>query len=604
MTTVYARCSVIERLELWENLENVIEDNHLPWVVGGDFNVIRNEEVKFGGLPVSNLETIDFEQCLSSCALEEIKFNGSKYTWWNGRIGETCIFKRLDIIMGNQKFFELLPALEETHLLRQGSDHAPLLVKCNTNSEPMIKPFKFLNFWTKHKDFKKIVEDNWKIDFVGSSFTEVQTKMKKVKAALTEWSKNEYGNIFHEIATLEDIIQTKEAQLEVRLDENSREKLKKAEAKLIRFLNLEEKFWKQKSGLRWFKDGDRNTKFFHSYVKDRKRRMNIKEIHTDQRDIISGTQNIVKEAVKVFKGQFNEVRGDRDYSMLENIPSLITQEDNDSISKPPTENAVKIVVNALNGNNTSGPDSFSRLLFQTCWDILGKDITRMVQTFFAGQELLRFFKSTRGLKQGDPLSPTLFIIAAEVLARGLNKLHKDLDYRGYGIPKWSPNINHLSYADDTILFCSGHHRSIKKMMKVLREYEYVSGQLINLSKSFIYLHEKVPIADCSRIRKLTGIGQGSFPFTYLGCPIFYGRRRSDHFEELLKKVRKRILLWQNKLLSFGERYISVAHVLQSMPVYLLTAMNPPKGIIKQLHMIFAKFYWSNIAGTRSKHWVA
>ncbi|KAH0700980.1 hypothetical protein KY284_015195 [Solanum tuberosum] len=142
------------------------------------------------------------------------------------------------------------------------------------------------------------------------------------------------------------------------------------------------------------------------------------------------------------------------------------------------------------------------------------------------------------------------------------------------------------------------------MMKVLREYEYVSGQLINLSKSFVYLHEKVPIPDCSRIRKLTGIGQGSFPFTYLGCPIFYGRRRSDHFEELLKKVRKRILLWQNKLLSFGGRYILVAHVLQSMPVYLLTAMNPPKGIIKQLHMIFARFFWSNTAGTRSKHWVA
>jgi len=65
-----------------------------------------------------------------------------------------------------------------------------------------------------------------------------------------------------------------------------------------------------------------------------------------------------------------------------------------------------------------------------------------------------FFRSTTGLKQGDPLSPTLFIIAAEVLSRGLNKLHEDRRYRGYGMPKWSPKINHLSYADDTILFGS------------------------------------------------------------------------------------------------------------------------------------------------------
>ncbi|KAK4731189.1 hypothetical protein R3W88_024177 [Solanum pinnatisectum] len=127
------------------------------------------------------------------CALEELKFTWSKYTWWNGRIGEACIFKRLDRIMGNQKF-----------------------------------------------------------------------------------------------------------------------------------LNLEEEYWKHKSGLSWFKEGDRNTKFFHSYVKGRRRRMNLDEIHTDQGDIINGTQSIREEAVKVFKKQFTEERGDRDYSMLENIPSLIT----------------------------------------------------------------------------------------------------------------------------------------------------------------------------------------------------------------------------------------------------------------------------------------
>lgn len=73
-----------------------------------------------------------------------------------------------------------------------------------------------------------------------------------------------------------------------------------------------------------------------------------------------------------------------------------------------------------------------------------------------------FFQSSRGLKQGDPLSPALFIIAAEVLARNLNHLFKDQQYKGFGLPKWSPEINHLSYADDTILFCSGQSYSMKK----------------------------------------------------------------------------------------------------------------------------------------------
>lgn len=90
-----------------------------------------------------------------------------------------------------------------------------------------------------------------------------------------------------------------------------------------------------------------------------------------------------------------------------------------------------------------------------------------------------FLQSSRGLKQGDPLSPTLFIIAAEVLSRGLNQLHKEDGFISYGLPKWSPQINHLSYTDDTILFCSGERASVIKMMNVLKRYENVSGQLIN-----------------------------------------------------------------------------------------------------------------------------
>lgn len=59
--------------------------------------------------------------------------------------------------------------------------------------------------------------------------------------------------------------------------------------------------------------------------------------------------------------------------------------------------------------------------------------------------------------------------------------------------------------------------------------------MVNLDKSLFYLHEKVPTAVGSQIRRITSIRQGNFPFTYLGCPIFYGRKKKSHFEELIKK---------------------------------------------------------------------
>lgn len=102
------------------------------------------------------------------------------------------------------------------------------------------------------------------------------------------------------------------------------------------------------------------------------------------------------------------------------------------------------------------------------------------------------FQYSRCMKQGDPLSPTLFIIATDVLSRGLNNLHQESQYIGYGLPKWSPKINHLSYADDTILFCSGDKVSIIKIIHILRRYEEVSEQLINKSERSFYLHEETP----------------------------------------------------------------------------------------------------------------
>ncbi|KAK6782054.1 hypothetical protein RDI58_019850 [Solanum bulbocastanum] len=66
-----------------------------------------------------------------------------------------------------------------------------------------------------------------------------------------------------------------------------------------------------------------------------------------------------------------------------------------------------------------------------------------------------FLKSTRGLKQGDPLSPVLFILGAEVLSRTLNSLHINPNYHGFFMEKRGPQVNHLNFADDIILFTSG-----------------------------------------------------------------------------------------------------------------------------------------------------
>ncbi|KAG5632630.1 hypothetical protein H5410_004347 [Solanum commersonii] len=118
---------------------------------------------------------------------------------------------------------------------------------------------------------------------------------------------------------------------------------------------------------------------------------------------------------------------------------------------------------------------------------------------------------------------------------------------------WSPEINHLSFADDTILLCSGDRVSVIKIMKILKDYEAISRQMVNKSKSFFYLHDKTHLIVAIRMRTLIGIRQGNFSFIYLGCPVFYGRNNSCYYEELIRKIAKRIFSWHNRFLSFGGR---------------------------------------------------
>nr|XP_009774912.1 PREDICTED: uncharacterized protein LOC104224892 [Nicotiana sylvestris] len=212
LTLVCAKCDSIERIELWDSLYALSNDMTLPWLVGGDFNVIWDEEDKFGGLSVHINEVYDFRHCVNTCTLFDLGIKESISTWWNGRAEEDCIFKRLDRCLGNMEFQQLWPGLEVEHLPKTGSDHCPLLIKLDAQVTPVKKPFRFINFWTQHESFQAVVRENWNADFQANSFTLFNYKLKKLKKALSRWSKATYGDIFQKLASLEEVVKVHEAQ--------------------------------------------------------------------------------------------------------------------------------------------------------------------------------------------------------------------------------------------------------------------------------------------------------------------------------------------------------------------------------------------------------
>ncbi|XP_070032059.1 uncharacterized protein [Nicotiana tomentosiformis] len=127
-------------------------------------------------------------------------------------------------------------------------------------------------------------------------------------------------------------------------------------------------------------------------------------------------------------------------------------------------------------------------------------------------------------------------------------------------------------------------------MNVLGDYEAASGQKINKEKSFFYMHEKAPADEVNIVYLITKFQRQSFPFTYLGCPIFYSRKKKDFYKSIIFKVQERLSSWKGKLLSIGGRAVLIAHMLESMPIHLLSVVNPP-NVLRALYHASGPDHW-------------
>ncbi|KAL2249922.1 UNVERIFIED_CONTAM: hypothetical protein Sindi_2465900 [Sesamum indicum] len=159
-------------------------------------------------------------------------------------------------------------------------------------------------------------------------------------------------------------------------------------------------------------------------------------------------------------------------------------------------------------------------------------------TVLVDGETVGFFKSSQGLRQGDPLSPALFYLAAEALSRGLDLLFKENSDMCYHT-NCEVMISHLSYADDVILFTNCVEESLTKLMKFLRNFEKSSGQKINHAKSAFTPGKKANLM-AHRIKHITEFSRKEIPITYLGAPLYKGNKKKILYENLIDKVRNKI----------------------------------------------------------------
>lgn len=176
-------------------------------------------------------------------------------------------------------------------------------------------------------------------------------------------------------------------------------------------------------------------------------------------------------------------------------------------------------------------------------------------------EMASFFKSSRGIRKGDPLAPFLFILASEVLSRGLSTLFQSGALKGYHGPRNLPQISHLLYADDTLIFMNGCKLNMQDLLQFIANYEASAGQKGNASKSSIMVSRKAPLSLKQALHLQSRYKIQSLGFCHLGVPIKKGRYKCADFQYLVDKVVKTLEGWQTKLLSQAGRAILIKSIL-------------------------------------------
>lgn len=171
----------------------------------------------------------------------------------------------------------------------------------------------------------------------------------------------------------------------------------------------------------------------------------------------------------------------------------------------------------------------------------------------------------RGLRQGDPLSPYLFLLCVEGLSNALDQAVDNGVIQGCRIAPTAPVVSHLLFADDSFLFFKGTTDEAHAVKAILSTYERVSGQSINYQKSGIFFSPNIRREKQMELSDILGVYNGITNTNYLGLPSLIGRSKTRVFGYLKDRANQRIQGWCKKPISRAGKTILIKNVAQAIP---------------------------------------
>ncbi|XP_048498315.1 uncharacterized protein LOC104897505 [Beta vulgaris subsp. vulgaris] len=216
----------------------------------------------------------------------------------------------------------------------------------------------------------------------------------------------------------------------------------------------------------------------------------------------------------------------------------------------------------------------------------------------------RRFTPSRGLRQGDPLSPFLFVLCAEGLSTLLRDAKKKKLIHGVKIGRRVSPISHLFFADDSLLFIRATEEEVDNVLDVLSIYEAASGQKLNMEKSEMSYSRNLELEKINTLQMKLAFKAVEGHDKYLGLPTYIGSSKKRVFQAIQDRVWKKLKGWKGKYLSQAGREVLLKAVAQAIPTYAMQCFRIPKSILDGIEKMCRSFFWGQQNNEKKMAWVA
>ncbi|KAL9675120.1 hypothetical protein QQ045_003321 [Rhodiola kirilowii] len=655
LTLFYGNPKVSKREESWQLLRMLKGASDEDWIVMGDFNEILHSDEIAGRRRRGRHQMRKFREALVDCSLPDLGFEGPRFTFSNRRKGVDETKIRLDRVLASEGWMRRNPNTSVLNGWAMHSDHRPIILsiayKSNKNTSNSEVKFRFEPMWMRDVKFREEVQDIW--SRVKSNNSSMGDKLRACGEELNKWNSRKFGRVGKNIRRLKE--QISKMQNEGRTEETAK---KEAELtnEMDEWLAREELLWRQRARTEWLKEGDRNTTFFKARATNRKNKKLIQKLKKEDGTEVYNNAEILSEVANYFRNLFkasedinNKIWNDA----MEIVPVKVSQEVNKKLKEPYTANEVREALFQMHPTKALGIDGrlisdnilvahelanvlthrkpgqdgllslkidMSKAYDRVDWRFLERILLKMGFDETWVRRVLKCVCSVsykvkvngdiseqiipgRGLRQGDPLSPYLFILCQEWLTLKLNAEEACGNLSGVRLARGLQPINHLFFADDCLLFLKADMYCLRKLKQVLETYSKVSGQQVNFQKSEICSSKNIEEVLLYVMGEYMGMAVVEKHSKYLGLPLVVKQNKAEVFRWLEDKVSKKIQDWGALLLSAAGKETLIKSCIQSVPIYTMSCFKLSKTLCEKMTAMTVNFWWNNSTKDRGIHWL-